>query len=114
MAESDTSTTESGDEEFDNLPLDDENTTDEDWRMTEKGNDIYRHFMVEFVNNRKTNRRKCVKSGEVVQSINYGTSTMSKHKGRCNKQNSIKGCVYHINRREKLYTYNLKRYIQYH
>ena len=37
MAESDTSTpTEAGDEGFDNLPLDDENTTDEDWRMIKK------------------------------------------------------------------------------
>ena len=37
MAESDTSTPiKAGDEGFDNLPLDDENTTDEDWRMIKK------------------------------------------------------------------------------
>ena len=47
MAESDTSTpTEAVDEGFDNLSLDDDNTTGEDWRMIKKDNDIYRHFHV--------------------------------------------------------------------
>ena len=55
------------------------------WRILKLKNDIYRFFLVEFVNNKKTNRRKCIRCKTIVLSCNRGTSSMQSHLKFCRK-----------------------------
>ena len=44
---------------------------------------IYDDFLVELVNNRKTENRKCLKCDHIVKSVNGGTSDMHNHIKKC-------------------------------
>ena len=46
-------------------------------------NKIYDEFLVELVNNRKTENRKCLNCDHIVKSVNGGTSGMHNHIKKC-------------------------------
>ena len=45
--------------------------------------EIYKFFLCEFRNGRKTQRRKCIKCQTIVTANNHGTSPMHNHRRRC-------------------------------
>ena len=51
----------------------------QNWRILKLKNDIYRFFLVEFVNNTKMNRRKCIRCETIVLGRNRGASSMHSH-----------------------------------
>ena len=53
------------------------------YRPIKSSNKIYDDFLVEFVNNRKTENRKCLKCDHIVKSVNGGTSGMHNHIKKC-------------------------------
>ena len=57
----------------------------QNWRILKLKNDIYRFFLVEFVNNKTTNRRKCITCETIVLGRNRGTSSMHSHLKFCRK-----------------------------
>ena len=50
-----------------------------EYRLIKSSNKIYDDFLVEFVNKRKTENRKCLKCDHIVKSVNGGTSGMHNH-----------------------------------
>ena len=54
-----------------------------EYRFLRLPNEIYKHFYVEFRNDRKTDKRKCIKCDTIVTSCNGGTSGMRNHLSVC-------------------------------
>ena len=62
--------TDEGDEGVTGQPEEPEYDKTGRWRLLKRSNEIYRYFRVEFINNKKTIHRQCVKCCTVVKSIN--------------------------------------------
>ena len=54
-----------------------------EYRLLKLPNEVYKHFLVEFKNDRKTEFRKCMRCSTVVKAVNGGTSAMLKHISNC-------------------------------
>ena len=54
-----------------------------EYRPNTSSNKIYDDFLVEFVNNRKTEKKKCLNCDHIVKSVNGGTSGMHNHIKKC-------------------------------